>query len=113
MIHWRKTSSSCKHHSVKERNSCCVRRMKLCSVQGVVLSCLFSMHVITTVHRDCEQRLKSCDDAFREQLEAKEKVYDTNLRRLAAEKDREIDLANQKVRLISSAIWELIACMGT
>lgn len=38
-----------------------------------------------------------CDDAFREQLEAKERVYHSNLGRLAAEKDKEIDLANQKV----------------
>lgn len=48
--------------------------------------------------RECEQRLKVCDDAFREQLEAKEKVYHSNLRRLATQKDKEIDLANQKVR---------------
>lgn len=41
--------------------------------------------------------MKSCDDAFREQLEAKEKVYDDNLRRLAAGKDKEIHLSSQKV----------------
>ncbi len=48
-------------------------------------------------YRDCGKRLRACDDAFREQLEAKEKAYHDNLTRLAAEKDKEIDLANQKV----------------
>ena len=47
--------------------------------------------------RDHQQRLKSCDDAFREQLETKEKVYHENLTRLAAQKNKEIDAANEKV----------------
>lgn len=47
--------------------------------------------------RNCEQRLKACDDAFREQLEAKEKLYHSNLARLLAEKNGELEAAHQKV----------------
>lgn len=50
--------------------------------------------------RECQQRLKACDDAFREQLEAKERGYDQNLKRVVAEKDKEIELASQKVSFV-------------
>ena len=45
----------------------------------------------------CEQRLKSCDDAFRHQLEAKQKAHDSHVTKIVAEKDQEIAQAHQKV----------------
>lgn len=47
--------------------------------------------------RGCQQRLKQCDDAFREQLEAKQRSHDNHMMKIISEKDREIHLANQKV----------------
>ena len=66
------------------------------------VSLLSSMKTVTLTifssHRESEQRLKVCDDAFREQLEAKEKAYHESLSQLATEKDKEIAIANQKAR---------------
>ena len=58
--------------------------------------------------RSCEQQLKSCDDAFRCQLEAKQKAHDNHVTKVAAEKDKEIAQANQRVgqcRLLSQQTW--------
>ena len=47
--------------------------------------------------RSCEQRLKSCDDAFRHQLEAKQKAHDSHMITVMAKKDQEIAQAHQRV----------------
>ena len=47
--------------------------------------------------RTYQQRLKSCDDAFREQLEAKQRSHDSHMTKILAEKEQEIQQANQKV----------------
>lgn len=54
--------------------------------------------------------MKTCDDAFREQLEGKEKVYHSNLAKLVAQKDKEVSLADQKVGL--SLLTCCVVCHG-
>ncbi len=49
-------------------------------------------------NRSLEERLKSCDNAFREQLEAKQRSHDATMRQLSHRKDREIAEANERVR---------------
>lgn len=58
--------------------------------------------------RESQQRLKACDDAFRDQLEAKEKLYHSNLNRLATEKDKELEQASQKVRGVEEEMRVLL-----
>lgn len=48
--------------------------------------------------RALEERLKSCDDAFRGQLEAKQRSHDAMTAQLREHKDREIAQANERVR---------------
>ena len=51
--------------------------------------------------RVAEERLKSCDDAFREQLEAKQRSHDSHMTRLMKQKHQEIEQANQRVGLVA------------
>ena len=51
------------------------------------------------VCRVAEERLKSCDDAFREQLEAKQRSHDSHMTQLMKQKNQEIEQANQRVGL--------------
>lgn len=53
--------------------------------------------VAVYVCRSFEQRMKVCDDGFREQLEAKDAAHHDSLRTLAAEKQKQVDLANHEV----------------
>ena len=48
--------------------------------------------------RAVDERLKSCDDAFREQLEGKERSHDSHVTQIVEQKNREIEEANQRVR---------------
>ena len=47
--------------------------------------------------RAAEERLKSCDDAFREQLEGKQRSHDSHVTQLMKQKNQEVEQANQKV----------------
>ena len=44
------------------------------------------------------ERLHSCDDAFRKQLEKQKEVYEREMDRLTREKEEVIDQSNTKVR---------------
>ena len=47
--------------------------------------------------RSVNDRVKACDDAFREQLQTKDSALHDHLRIMSAEKQKIVDLANQKV----------------
>lgn len=49
-------------------------------------------------------KLRSCDDAFRQQLEAKERSNDEAIHQLRQERQAEVDLANRKVNCFA-ALW--------
>ena len=55
------------------------------------------MLIVAVAIRNMEERVKVCDDAFREQLEAKEAAHHAHFSRLAVQKQKEVDLANEKV----------------
>ena len=55
------------------------------------------VHDLSSLCRTYQQRLKSCDDAFREQLEGKQRSHDSHMTKILAEKEREIQQANEKV----------------
>ena len=45
------------------------------------------------------ERLHSCDDAFRKQLEKQKEVYEREMDRLTREKEEVINQSNTKVRI--------------
>jgi len=47
--------------------------------------------------RSMEQRVRACDDAFREQLEAKEAAHQAHFSRLEAQKLKDVEIAERKV----------------
>ncbi len=51
--------------------------------------------------------MRACDDAFREQLEAKEAAHQAHFKQLEAHKQKEVELANRKVSKIWSC-WEWV-----
>ena len=57
------------------------------------------------IFRSCEQRLKSCDDAFRHQLETKQKAHDRHVTKVVAEKDQEIAQAHQRVSTVIVVVF--------
>ena len=59
--------------------------------------CQIFVSTVDYICRTCELRLKSCDDAFRHQLEAKQKAHDSHVTRIVAQKDQQIAQANQRV----------------
>ncbi len=59
--------------------------------------CVLGVYDILHCFRLCQERLKTCDDAFREQLEAKQQSHDDHMIKLVAEKDREIQASQQRV----------------
>ena len=59
----------------------------------------FASHPPTLPCSAAERRLKMCDDAFREQLEAKERSHDSHVTKLVQQQKKEIHEANQRVRV--------------
>lgn len=73
------------------------------------MSC-FGLHcwrISDCMCRAAEERLKSCDDAFREQLEAKQRAHDSHVIQLTREKNQEVEQANQKVGISPTKVtWQ-------
>lgn len=60
----------------------------------------FKMIVILLHDRIAIDKLKSMDDAFREQLDKKEEGHQQALEQMVEEKQDEIDVANKRVGII-------------
>ncbi|XP_055891582.1 leucine-rich repeat and coiled-coil domain-containing protein 1-like isoform X2 [Biomphalaria glabrata] len=54
------------------------------------------------------EKLKSADNIFRQQLDLKEAAYQEKITQLELEKERELELANQKVVLVEEEMRELL-----
>lgn len=69
------------------------------------LNCLALFNIMLLLFcRAAVEKLRSVDDAFRRQLESCQAAHQAELFRLANEKQKQIEQANQKVKFVTEKI---------